>query len=168
MNNSFHLSNKKGVSEVVGYVILIVIALTMSVFVYAYLKLYVPKEAPSCPSDISLSVQDYTCTSGPNGILNLTIKNKGLFKVYGAYVRFGPEDRQVRPQINNDTSFFLFQQGQDGLLPGNNIFRQYKLTTNAPTPGKYMIEVQPAVLSTKRNLIVACTDAVIVLPVTCT
>ena len=47
--------NKKGVSEIIGYILLVAIVVTISIFVYQWLKTYVPQDAISCPDGVSLS-----------------------------------------------------------------------------------------------------------------
>ena len=76
---------KRGLSVVIGYVLLVTFGIILSVIVYGYLKTYVPKDIDSCPSGVSLSVlnYDYNCTSN---VLNVTIKNNGLFNVNGYYI----------------------------------------------------------------------------------
>lgn len=83
------MKTKRGLSEIVGYVILIVIAMTLSVAVYAWLKVIVPKNQLECPDDISISIENYNCYNeessvfyGPK-IINLTIRNRGLSEIDG-------------------------------------------------------------------------------------
>jgi len=73
--------NKKAISEMVSYILLISLAVAMSGIVYAWLQFYVQKPfaEESCP-DISLIITDYNCS---NGIFNLTVQNKGRFYVDG-------------------------------------------------------------------------------------
>lgn len=75
---------KKGVSEIVGYVLLIVIAITISTIVYFWLKGYLPKQGLECPEEISISVLDYKCN--PPSV-NLTFKNTGLFNIDGIVIK---------------------------------------------------------------------------------
>ena len=44
--------DKRGVSIMIGYVLLVVIAIGLSIAVYAYLKNYLPREKAECPQDI--------------------------------------------------------------------------------------------------------------------
>ena len=50
---------KKGVSAIVGYVLLISFGVVMSVIVYSYLKTYTPKDALTCPDGVSIFLKDY-------------------------------------------------------------------------------------------------------------
>ncbi len=79
-------NNKKGLSEIISYVMLIVIAISLSIIVYTWLQIYVPKEKIECPSDVSLVINEYSCDENLN-IINITFKNKGLFDVEGVNVK---------------------------------------------------------------------------------
>jgi len=85
--------NHKAVSALIGYVLLIGLAVTMSGVIYAWLKFYVQEPFPeeSCP-EVSLVVTDYNCSQG---ILNLTVQNRGRFALKGYTVK-----------INNGTGDF--------------------------------------------------------------
>lgn len=77
------MMNKKSVSEMIAYVLLVVIAISVSVIVYSFLRAYIPREPEKCPDDVSLIIQDYSCL---DDIFTLTIKNQGLHSVDGMYV----------------------------------------------------------------------------------
>jgi len=85
--------NKKGVSEMVAYVILIVIALALSLIVYAWLKSQVIAETKECPEGASLIIIDYDCNEEDN-IIGLDIENKGRFSLDGFYIKGGNEGTQ--------------------------------------------------------------------------
>ena len=79
--------DKKGLSEVVGYVLLIAIAVSMSVIVYYFLHSYIPKPSTNdCPSGMSIIISDYNCDL-TNKNINLTLQNKGLFDIDGFLIR---------------------------------------------------------------------------------
>ena len=75
--------DKKGVSVLIGYVLLISFVIVISVIVYQLLQTYAPSEIQSCPSGTSIILKDYECD---NKWLNLTVKNNGLFNVGGVFV----------------------------------------------------------------------------------
>lgn len=78
---------KRGVSIIIGYILLVAVVMTISIIVYQWLKTYVPSNSLSCPDGISISVINYSytgCTT--DGILNLTITNTGTFGIYGYYI----------------------------------------------------------------------------------
>lgn len=73
-------ANKKGISELISYVLLVLIAVAIAVSVYLFLKPYAENPLPEdeCPDGISIILEKYNCY---NNIINLTLKNKGLFAV---------------------------------------------------------------------------------------
>lgn len=79
------MKNKKGLSVVIGYVLLIVISIVMSILVYQWLKTYVPTEALECSDGTSLFIKDvyYDCA---NQKLNITLENNGKFGINGYYI----------------------------------------------------------------------------------
>src|SRR3989344_210535 len=70
--------NKKAVSEIVSYVLLIVVAISLSIIVYAWIKIQLPKEIIECPEGVSVIIKDYQCNE-QNNIINITFQNKGFF-----------------------------------------------------------------------------------------
>ncbi len=69
----------------IGYVLLITIAVVMGVIVYRWVKTYVPTESVNCPDDVSIFVSDadYNCETNQ---LNLTLKNSGKFSIAGYFI----------------------------------------------------------------------------------
>jgi len=84
------IKNKKGVSLMIGYILLVSIAIVMGGIIYVWLKTYVPAEALECPDDVSLYIENLACQENPtqpnNYNLTLNIKNNGLFNVGGFYI----------------------------------------------------------------------------------
>ncbi len=78
--------NRRGISEMVGYALLIATALSLSLLVYAWLKSYVPGPVESCPDDVALVLADVVCDP-TRKVVNLTLQNKGLFTVHGFYLK---------------------------------------------------------------------------------
>ncbi|MEK6877987.1 MAG: hypothetical protein AABY22_00185, partial [Nanoarchaeota archaeon] len=93
------LKDKRSQSVIIGYVLLIVIAVTMSFIVYNYLKSYVPSDKTECPVDISLVVRSYgnDCT---NGKLTLELENKGFFNVSAYSIRGSVNEERDKANIN--------------------------------------------------------------------
>ena len=158
--------NKKAVSEVVGYTLLIIIALGLSVMVYSFLKLYLPKETAQCEEDIALIVQDAACSYSSSGSqLNLTLINKGLFKVDAAYIRLGDSTQKVRTQINKNHTELYGTNNAIGLNPGEYFSTSYDVASAVERAGSYVLEVQPAVIQGRR--IVLCDKAIITQLIEC-
>ena len=76
---------KRGISIVMGYVLLIVIAIALSGFVYTWLRFWVPSDDNAvCPDSVVIVVKNLNC-EGNN--LNVTLENKGLFTIDGFIMR---------------------------------------------------------------------------------
>jgi hypothetical protein len=87
------MRNKKALSEVIGYVLLITIGISIAIMVGAWLKLQVPKQDTGnlCPEETSLVVSSYECKdkiTNSEKEIEITIKNKGFFKVDGFTIKF--------------------------------------------------------------------------------
>lgn len=155
------LHNKKGVSEIVSYVLLIVIAIGLSVAVAAYLRVQVPKDKTSCSTDFSLLLEKIDCKiSNGEATLTATYRNTGLFTVDAVYARVAPAGKKVKQLINDPNnqninpsvaySRFYFIQNPNstidvGLKPGQVIQHIYQ-TSLISLPGKYEFEAQPAII----------------------
>lgn len=126
----------------VAYVLLIVIGISLSVAVYAYLKLYLPSSKEKCPEDINLVIENAVCFRGQ---LNVTISNRGLFNVSMIFVRLGNESRSVRQQVNNKTELL-----PQPLAPSDTKLYSFQIPFNYRA-GDHIVEVQPAVMSEKRS-----------------
>ena len=110
--------NKKGVSIMVGYVLLISVGLIMGVMVYQWLKTYVPNETLECPDGVSVLVEETECS---NGALELTLKNNGLFNIYGYYIRAtfdNLEEIATHDLYLDDGSNIYSFPGEEGLKSG--------------------------------------------------
>lgn len=75
--------NKKGLSIVIGYVLLMAVSISMSILVYQFLKTYIPKDSPTCPEGTSILIKEAPCVSNT---LTLTLKNNGRFSLDGYFI----------------------------------------------------------------------------------
>lgn len=107
--------DKRGVSIVIGYVILVAVAITMSFLVYAWMKSYVPKEKLECPNDVSIRIVSAKCVPGDGADtykkIEVEIKNTGLFDING-YIAKGENTQGVLFEISEGTYIF------DSSIPG--------------------------------------------------
>ena len=79
------LKNKRAISEVVSYVLLIILSLSLAIFVFNWLRGFVPSmNEAKCPDGVSLIIKD-AVPVGSN--LTLTIQNRGRFTAEGYYLR---------------------------------------------------------------------------------
>ena len=154
--------NKKALSEIVAYVLLIVIAISLSLVVYAWLKGYILKPEEKCSDGVSLSLEKYSCQ---NKIINITLKNNGFFNVEGFIVRATNQTKgnAIYILMNGNQIENYFLNEKKALAPGeeyNSIFNYSKL--NLVTK----IEVQPVEIEGNKEPIV-CSNAIIQLNVDC-
>ena len=170
--------DRKGVSLMIGYVLLVIIAIGLSIAVFAFLKLYVPPSSPECPEDVKLTIDDYSC-EGTNSVneyqVSVTLTNRGLFKVYGVYIRMGDPNRIYKQLINeasdgtwSDVPFVV--NGVAGLNPGVSTIKgdsanqQYIYDGNADDfmSGIRTIEIEPIYLGEEDDSQAAvCENAIV-------
>lgn len=149
--------NKKALSEIIAYVLLITIALSLSVLVYGWLKNYVPQDTGNldCPDNIALIIKTYNCNLTDTSFkLNVTITNKGLFTVDGFIIKLNDQD-------GAKIGLYPISSTEDGftgvkLKPGESYSHEYQIdtestnvytSTDGTTPNPLskltFIEVQP-------------------------
>ncbi len=168
------LQDKKGVSEMIGYVLLVLIAVIISIGVYSYFKLQIPKGEIKCEKDATLIIQDQSCRIlGTAKEVTLTLSNKGLYHVDAAYIRLGGIGKKAKTWINDpekvsEGNFYLTDpiKNTKGLQPGKKLTLRLPPAEGIPTAigsgsgsGSggtiYELEVQPAVMNSK-GLLGAC------------
>ncbi|PIO08651.1 hypothetical protein COU59_00840 [Candidatus Pacearchaeota archaeon CG10_big_fil_rev_8_21_14_0_10_34_12] len=79
------MKNKKAVSNIIGYILLIAMVIVISMIVYNWLKTYVPTDAIECNDGTSIGIDSYVYDCEEK-ILNLTLKNNGRFDIGGYYI----------------------------------------------------------------------------------
>ena len=134
---------KKGLSNLVAYVLLISITISLSVLVYGWLKSYVGGEdVEECPEGINLIIDSYECYTGANGNLTVKVKNRGLFDIDGFTLRVHDEDYA-------EFGFYVFTADGVSLSPGESNATVYKFADyNAVHAGDdiedvKLVDVQP-------------------------
>ena len=133
--------SKKGLSNIVGYVLLISITLALAVLVYSWLKFYVSDtDIPECPSEVDLVVQRYECVSGASGYINFTLKNKGNFNIDGFILR-------VDDQPDSEFAFYTVTEDDWDFAPGSSADFGYNLDSMGghSFESLKLLEVQPFV-----------------------
>ena len=87
--------NRRGVSLMISYVLLISIAIVMSIAIYGWLKLVANVEpVVDCESGTSVTIQDVTCDVA-NKQMIINVKNNGLFSFHGFIINVGDSQDQV-------------------------------------------------------------------------
>ena len=94
MKSIMKINNKKAVSLMISYVLLVTIAIIMSIIVFAYLKTIANVEPViDCKEGTSITIEDYSCDVD-KGEISLIIKNNGRFNVDGFIATFGDDERR--------------------------------------------------------------------------
>jgi len=141
--------NKKAISVMIGYILLVSFALVMAVIVYTYIKTYVPKDLGYCPDETSLFIKEAVCE---NGNLNITLKNNGRFNIAGYFIHGSNSiDEEVavvdmvsmlKENIAGQSAYFssvIFDISTNNTLnPNEEIVNQYNISTYI-----YSIEIIP-------------------------
>jgi hypothetical protein len=83
---SLQVQNKRALSEMLSYALLVVIALGLSAAVYAWIWTMVPKQQEKCDDQVSLVIDQYSCDDAAKEI-NITFKNKGNWVIEGFIIR---------------------------------------------------------------------------------
>lgn len=172
--------NKKAVSLMLSYVILISIALGLSIAVFAFLKIIANvQQAPGCEPETSIIINNYSCDAS-SGTLSLTIKNNGIFSVDGFILEVGddPDRAPITRLIPNglEASFngyyFFDEEGTANLMPLPPELEKTVVFTNKELRSdgsiglvnfEYIknIRIQPFVLGKDEKEKRVCSDAVI-------
>lgn len=87
-------NSKKTQSEMISYVLLIIIALVISTGVYAWIRWIAPSQhdAQTCSEDVALVINSYSCN---NQIIFLTVENKGFFTIDGFFARATNDSNKI-------------------------------------------------------------------------
>lgn len=172
---------KKGLSIMVGYVLLVSFAIFISIIVYQQLKTYVPKESLKCPDGVSLFVKDYSYNCATSE-LNLTIKNNGRFSLGGYFIHATNNSSNqeiatidvssaINPSslyLNPGVLFDLISENQNSLDPDGERIHLYDLSSL--NIGQInLIEISPLRWQTieERQRVVACSDAKTIEKISC-
>lgn len=164
------MKNKKGVSIMVGYVLLVTFVIILGAIVYQWMKTYVPTDEIECPDGVSIFIEDYECSGS---YLNLTLKNNGKFNIGGYFIYATNSSEQELATIDlsgyhSDEDSQLAPtgiklggiEGRDNTLtPNEEEIEIYDLSEFGDTI--YAIEIVPIRWQEENNRIrlVSCSDA---------
>jgi len=93
LNSKKRGKGKKGISPLIGYVLLVVFAVVISSIVFQWLRTYVPAQAMECPDGVSLFLNNATFDSDTKE-LSLTMTNNGRFSIDGYYINIKNDSEQ--------------------------------------------------------------------------
>jgi hypothetical protein len=140
-----NINNKKAVSEIVAYVILITIALGLATLVFTWLKFQANLPAgEECPDDVAIIIKSAVYNCATNN-LDLVLQNKGLFNITGYRVRVSQQTGAEIGEID------LTGTGRtEPIGPGSEINLRFDSSTSPPLPNippvLTYLEVQPYVI----------------------
>ena len=151
----YRVKGKRGVSEIVGYALLIVIALSLGGLVYAWLKAQVPVQVEKCPAEASLMIYSYSCDSSSK-TLTISLENNGFFNIEGFIARIrndsGGPLRDLKQAEAGQVEIF-FEGG--GLKPNNISVQSFSYDAYNKIEE---ITIEPLVIEKK---ILLCENAII-------
>ena len=170
---------KKGVSIMVGYVLLVTCAIIISVLVYQWIKTYIPTEALECPDEVSIFIKEYTydCTSGSEK-LTIILKNNGMFNTAGYFIHATNKTDQELATIdlsnytklgeNKGGTVLFSQRGENSFEPNDEITNVFDLADSG-IGQIYSIEVIPVRFHEADNKMrfVICGDSRVKEAITC-
>ena len=161
-------NNKKAVSLMISYVLLIGITLLVATGVYIWVKSYANiNPATDCNEDTSVVLEEAICTNQ----LELVFRNNGRFSVDGVFVSVGDDEEIVPVTYLYPADFFA------GSQEGNYIFEQ-RLKPNAVDRAVFskrvrggdiqfseikIVQFQPFIYEGKNKII--CSNAIIKQPI---
>jgi uncharacterized membrane protein len=126
------VEDKRALSNLIAYVLLISITISLSVMVYGWLQFYVEGEdVEECPSNVNIVIDSYECDADSK-VLSVSLKNRGLFKIDGYVLRYhNRTDAEFGFYVLNDTGI--------ALNPGEGVEESYSFS------GAYitLVDVQP-------------------------
>lgn len=89
------MKEKRGVSVIIGYLLLVTFAIMIGVVTYGWLKTYLPSEARECPEGTAISIREANCVNYTgNFTLGVTMKNNGRFKLAGCHIYISNSSEQ--------------------------------------------------------------------------
>ncbi|HRZ85612.1 MAG TPA: hypothetical protein P5277_02420 [Candidatus Paceibacterota bacterium] len=125
------IKNKRGLSEIVSYVLLILIAIIIAGFVWYWVSTLTPKCKLECPDDLGLTVDWYGCHQSSGSevtkYVSMIVRLTGFSEVDGLNVKFAKTETggavytlrgrgptgQVLPMSQNGSFYFTSPMGQN-------------------------------------------------------
>ncbi len=176
-------TNKKAVSVMIGYVLLISISLVIAGVVYAWIKTYVPTEDIKCPDGVSIYIKNITCSNqGDKFLIELTLRNNGLFNIDG-YIPYISNDSSSEIATKSISSYLSRGEGDGGIttsgvntiyfnskkLPGEEAIQIFQIPSSFVNNIKKisLVPVRTEIIAGKSRL-VSCGNAQINEVVSCT
>jgi|TARA_Y100000310_G_scaffold250692_1_gene257015 hypothetical protein len=172
------IKNKKGISVMIGYILLISSLVVMGAIIYNWMKTFVPTETINCPEGVSIYIKNIKCESANGSYqLQIDLKNNGRFNVGGYFIHIADNSSQELATIDitenlissgtkmNPGIKFDIGVGEDNSLKPNKEVTNVFLLNN--TIG--LVEIIPIRFQEddNKNKFVSCGDSKVKEVVTC-
>lgn len=160
--------NKKAVSQLLAYSIMIIIAVALSGLVYTFLYQNIPKdEVDKCPQNINLAIEKINCLIGVAGDADVEtiISNRGLFSVKGFSVAVRSENSTADNKIEESSANRQFE-GEERLTPGEATLQEFNSIIFPKEKDNLVFELKPIVLN-EEGLPVLCDEQIITKTFSC-
>ncbi|MGB9707964.1 MAG: hypothetical protein ACPLXC_01390 [Candidatus Pacearchaeota archaeon] len=162
--------NKRGISELISYVLLITLALAMAAAFWFFIRPYIERPLPEeeCPESVSIVLENYSC----NGThINYTLKNRGLHNIEGVKLNV------IDPILNNEFTLQWFlpspacQQIQETCTECDNVcLRAGETPLQGETNYQRFVEIKKIAIypikTDEKGIAKICTGAVLKIPIT--
>ncbi|PIN78100.1 hypothetical protein COV15_00365 [Candidatus Woesearchaeota archaeon CG10_big_fil_rev_8_21_14_0_10_34_12] len=142
--------NKKAISEIVSYVLIIVISLSLAVGVFSWMKLYIKEPPKQCSEDVALVIYDYVCNSSTK-IIEITLENRGLFDVDGFIIHASNKPDATEASMNLNLKEVIFSKP---LSPEEKMTKEFRF---AQLGNITLISIEPVKIIDEKR--VACQNA---------
>jgi len=148
------MKNKRGISVILGYVLLVALGISLATIVFIWLRDYVtPNDTGKCSEDVSLIIEKVDCDYS-NKILSITLRNRGLFSINGSIIRVNdnPASDLGLYTIGVDKKGLLKNDGANftsPLKPNEEIILEYDFNTASSKTGVnlfFLVDAQPFVI----------------------
>jgi len=168
--------DKKAVSLMISFVILLAIVLASAMAAYSVLKYYpeMIREEADCKDGTSLVIDKYVCK---DGIITIWVRNNGLFKING-FKMYVSDDEKREPaeaiklqgseNVYSDNYWFVTLDHTEGLMPlTEDKENTQEITFNLGTLSDIqLLKLQPMVLD-ENDYVVICSTGMIKQEITC-
>jgi hypothetical protein len=153
----------------IGYVLLVSFIIIISVFIYSWMKTYIPSENIECPDGTSIFIKEKSCISSNGGYnLTLTLKNTGRFNIGGYFIKAtnSPDATIATLDLSQNKiggvgepfgNGLLFETGSENIMNPNKEFKSiFYLESQI-----YSVEIIPTRFQEieNRNRFISCGNA---------
>ncbi|MEX0921118.1 MAG: hypothetical protein WDZ62_02545 [Candidatus Pacearchaeota archaeon] len=149
--------DKKGISPMIAYILLVVFAIIIGAIVFQWLETFVPAENLQCPEGTSILISEATLNSS-NSELKVRLRNNGRFNIVGYFIHITNESEEELPTIDisdeldsgessgnpiNSSGAIFFRGGQENpFSPGGQELHIFDLSgSGIGTP--YLLSITP-------------------------